>query len=139
MADRDDPPRGLTRRRALAGAAAGAAGAALSGAPAAAARARVRHVDVVVVGAGLAGLTAARDLVRHRRSVLVLEARDRVGGRTLNHQLGHGKVVEIGGQWVGPGQDRVLALARELGLGTFNTYNTGDNVYLRQGVPLTRF
>ena len=56
----------------------------------------------------------------------VLEARDRVGGRTLNHSLGHGEVVEVGGQWVGPGQDRILARARSLRIKTFKTYTKGD-------------
>jgi monoamine oxidase len=71
------------------------------------------EVDVVVIGAGLAGLVAARDLQRAGRSVVVLEARDRVGGRTLNQELGGGKVVEAGGQWIGPTQDRLAALADE--------------------------
>ena len=74
--------------------------------------------DVVVVGAGLAGLTAAPSAPARWAAVLVLEARDRVGGRLLNHTLGDGTVVEVGGQWVGPTQDRVLALAEELGVGT---------------------
>jgi monoamine oxidase len=85
--------------------------------------------DVVVVGAGLAGLTAARRLRRAGRTVVVLEARDRVGGRTLNHELGEGKVVEIGGQWVGPSQDRVLDLIDELGLSTFPTYDSGEHLF----------
>lgn len=65
--------------------------------------------------------------------MIVLEARDRVGGRTLNASLGHGEVVEVGGQWAGPTQDHVLALAKSLGIKTFPTYNTGKNVYLRRG------
>src|SRR5256885_3499878 len=84
--------------------------------------------DVIVVGAGLAGLSAARELQRRGASVLVLEARDRVGGRTLNEPIGDGKVVEVGGQWIGPGQDRIAALARELGVDTFPTHSAGPNV-----------
>ncbi|MDX6648469.1 MAG: monoamine oxidase [Solirubrobacteraceae bacterium] len=92
-----------------------------------------READVVVVGAGLAGLTAARALRRAGVSVVVLEARDRVGGRTLNHELGDGKVVEVGGQWVGPTQHRLLALARELDVDTFPTYAQGENVIEWEG------
>lgn len=122
---------GISRRQALSGAAASVAGAALANAGVASARGwspAARSVDVVVVGAGLAGLTAASDLVAAGHSVAVLEARDRVGGRTLNHPLGGGKVVEVGGQWVGPGQNRVLARARSLGVRTFKTYTRGAQV-----------
>ncbi len=63
----------------------------------------------------------------------MLEARDRVGGRTLNEPIGDGKVVEIGAQWVGPTQDRVLRLIRELGLETFPTYVAGENIFERGG------
>lgn len=84
--------------------------------------------DVLVVGAGLAGLTAARHLVGAGRSVIVLEARDRVGGRIVNQQIGDGKIVEMGGQWAGPTQDRLLSLAAELDVATFPTYDTGKKV-----------
>jgi monoamine oxidase len=87
-----------------------------------------RAVDVAVVGAGLAGLVAARRLDDAGASVAVLEARDRVGGRLLNAGIGDGAVAEIGGQWVGPNQDRVLSLAAELGAETFPTYDSGDSV-----------
>ncbi|MEH6818999.1 MAG: FAD-dependent oxidoreductase [Dietzia psychralcaliphila] len=86
--------------------------------------------DVIVVGAGLAGLVAARRLVEAGRSVRVLEARDRVGGRTLNHVLDDGQVVEAGGQFVGPTQDHVLGLADELGVATFPANSHGDTVYV---------
>ncbi|WP_067714041.1 flavin monoamine oxidase family protein [Nocardia yamanashiensis] len=87
-----------------------------------------RTVDVVVVGAGIAGLVAARDLVRNGAEVLVLEARDRVGGRLLNEELPGGAAIEVGGQWVGPGQDRILDLIDELGLKTFPTYDEGRHI-----------
>jgi len=127
--------RGISRRGALGGALAGAAGIAAGrvGGAAASERRRRRRRDVIVVGAGFAGLSAAREVARAGRSVVVLEARDRVGGRILNHDIGHGKVVEIGGQWVGPTQDRVLALIDELGLKTFDTYVDGKSVYWRNG------
>ena len=83
---------------------------------------------MVVVGAGLAGLVAARQLAAAGRSALVLEARDRVGGRTLNRPVGSGEVAETGGQWVGPTQDRLLALAAELGVETFPTHYQGRNL-----------
>ncbi len=83
--------------------------------------------DLVVVGAGLAGLAAARYAAAQGRSVVVLEARDRVGGRTLNEPIGDGKVVEVGGQWVGPTQHRLVELARELGVDTFPTFTEGES------------
>ena len=128
----------LTRRRLVGGAAVGAATLAV---PAAAdARKKKAHkkttkkpatrkADVIVVGAGLAGLTAARNVAKAGKSVLVLEARDRVGGRTLNHPLPGGKQIDAGAQFVGPTQDHVLGLMKELGIGTFDTYDTGDNVF----------
>ncbi|MGW3997399.1 flavin monoamine oxidase family protein [Amycolatopsis sp. NPDC004772] len=90
----------------------------------------MRRTDVVVVGAGLAGLTTARELTAAGRDVVVLEARDRVGGRTVNHALGDGKVVEAGGQFAGPTQDHVLALAKQVGVETFPAYTRGASVYV---------
>jgi monoamine oxidase len=96
------------------------------------------NAQVVVVGAGIAGLTAARRLVAAGVDTRVVEARDRVGGRTLNYnvtapQASPGTIVEVGGQWVGPGQDRVLALIDELGLSTFKTYEAGNYIDYRNG------
>ena len=91
-------------------------------------------IDVVILGAGLAGLTAARDLQRAGcDSFLVLEAMDRVGGRTLNHDLGNGHFTEAGGQWIGPGQTAIADLARELGIGTFPTYYEGKTIFMAGG------
>src|SRR5438067_6790981 len=124
---------GITRRRLIGTAAAGAA------LPAAAARAASgdQRAEVIVVGAGLSGLAAAHRLARAGRSVLVLEARDRVGGRTYNHPLGGGKVIEAGGEWVGPTQTRVHALIKELGLSTFPQHIVGKHIYDFEGTRMT--
>ncbi len=91
------------------------------------------ETDVAVIGAGLAGLSAARALEAEGVDVAVIEARDRVGGRTVNEPIGDGKIVELGGQWVGPGQDRILELIPELGLETFPTFGEGLNLIERKG------
>ena len=89
-----------------------------------------RDADVAIVGAGFAGLAAARELTTQGVSVLVLEARDRVGGRVLNEDIGNGQTVDVGGQWVGPGQDRILALAEAVGVETFPTYGA-ESLHVR--------
>lgn len=89
-------------------------------------------VDVVVVGAGISGLVAASTLIRAGKSVVVLEARDRVGGRTLSETFGT-DIVELGAQWIGPTQDRMLALTRELDLRTFEQYHRGRKVLVFEG------
>ena len=93
---------------------------------------------MVVVGAGLAGLAAARELSARGASVVVVEARERVGGRVENHDIGGGNVVEVGGQWIGPTQDRLAALASELGVDTFPTHGQGHNV-IEYGGRLRRY
>jgi putrescine oxidase len=85
--------------------------------------------DVVIVGAGPSGLTAARELKRAGLSVAVLEARDRVGGRTWTDTV-DGAMLEIGGQWVSPDQTALLALIEDLGLQTYSRYRDGESVYI---------
>jgi monoamine oxidase len=88
-------------------------------------------LDVAIIGGGLSGLTSARDLRRAGcQSFVVHEARNRVGGRTCNHDLGHGVISEGGGQWIGPGQTAIGDLARELQVDTFDSFCRGKTVYL---------
>jgi monoamine oxidase len=86
------------------------------------------EADVAVVGAGLAGIAAARAVEQGGGSAILVEARDRVGGRLESIDIGDGKWIDVGGQWIGPTQNRVEALARSLGHETFPTYAAGENV-----------
>jgi len=113
-----------------------------------------RTTDVVIVGAGLAGLSAARALTAKGVNVVVLEARGRVGGRTLSYVLSDGRIIDVGGQWIGPlpgqiaqatfptqaiyrPQEHVYKLAKTLGVRTFHTYDTGEYVDYSNGVRTT--
>ncbi len=92
-----------------------------------------RDADFAIVGAGYAGLTAARKLRAAGRSVVVLEAQSRVGGRVYTQKHVDGTPLDLGGQWIGPTQDRILALTREVGVETFPTYGRGHNVLHLRG------
>lgn len=96
------------------------------------------EADVAIVGAGLAGLAAARRIAAAGAEPVVVEARQRVGGRLLNEEIGDGKVVEVGGQWIGPTQERIAALARELDVGTFPTHDEGRHL-IEIGGKLTAY
>jgi monoamine oxidase len=86
---------------------------------------------VVVVGAGFAGLVTARELKKQGVSAIVAEARDRVGGRVHTIRLEDGTAIDVGGQWTGPGQDRIRALADEMGVRSFPTWPEGSHVSYR--------
>ncbi|GGF19401.1 flavin monoamine oxidase family protein [Subtercola lobariae] len=91
--------------------------------------------DVVVIGAGATGLTAAVRLQQAGHSVVVLEARDRVGGRLWSDHI-DGQLYEIGGQWVSPDQTVLLETLDELGLDTYARYREGESVYIgADGAP----
>src|SRR5687767_14089278 len=72
-------------------------------------------VDVAIVGGGLSGLSAARRVRAAGRSVTVLEARERVGGKMRSDTV-DGHHADLGAHWIDPTQDRIAALARELGV-----------------------
>jgi len=95
-----------------------------------------RSCEVAIIGAGLSGLTAASALVDANVDVLVVEAQDRVGGRTLTVHR-HGTFIDHGGQWVSNGQDRLMALASELGVPLFDTWHDGLTVDWNNGTRST--
>src|SRR5690242_11000652 len=88
--------------------------------------------DVIVVGAGLAGLKAAQELVKAGRSVIVLEAKDRVGGRLKYGEVA-GRNADLGGQWVGPGHSALLGEATRLGIETYKQHTEGKTVMQLMG------
>jgi monoamine oxidase len=133
---------GISRRRLLGSGAAAGAGALLAGVPSADAAAKQGktksakqlQADVCVVGAGFAGLSAARSLVAAGKSVIVLEARDRVGGRSWSFPIkGASDVANMGATFVGPTQYQTIALCKEMGISLFPTYSTGKLLWYENG------
>src|ERR1700676_165827 len=92
--------------------------------------ARRLEADVCVVGAGYAGLTAALRLHQQGRSVVVLEARDRVGGRVWTQQVSDGFSVDRGAAWLAPKHDAIFRLARDFGVPTYKTWVKGAHLLI---------
>ncbi|CAD6885673.1 unnamed protein product, partial [Tilletia laevis] len=90
-------------------------------------------LDTIIIGGGFSGLSAAKTLAAAGKSYLVIEARNRTGGRVENAQLPGGGYTEVGGEFFGPTQDHALNLAKELGVDLYETYNKGDNVWYLNG------
>src|SRR6476619_319440 len=97
--------------------------------------------DVCVVGAGYAGLTAALRLKQASMSVAVLEARDRVGGRVWTRRDADADAtpLDMGGTWLGPGQDAAYGLAKEMGVETFPTHAEGETVLVTRDGEMRRY
>ena len=94
--------------------------------------------DVVIIGAGATGLTAATRLKAAGLSVAVIEARDRVGGRLLTDHI-DGQLYEVGGQWVSPDQTALIQTLADLGLDTYERYREGESVYVGADGEAKRF
>ena len=88
-----------------------------------------READVVVVGAGLSGLIAAREVLAAGREPVIIEANDRVGGRILTAEPIAGVPVELGAQWIGDTHHRMEALAADLGVEIFDQFEEGETSY----------
>ncbi|KAL4779260.1 hypothetical protein BJX76DRAFT_365447 [Aspergillus varians] len=86
--------------------------------------------DVLIIGAGLAGLTAAHDVIRAGLSCIVLEARDRVGGKTWSQRTSDGKgVIDLGAAWINDtNQSRVYALAKRYGAELIEQNTQGNGI-----------
>jgi monoamine oxidase len=91
------------------------------------------EADVCIAGAGFAGLTAARRLRQAGRSVVVLEARDRVGGRIWTDHLSDGSPIDRGGAWLAPQHEAVFRLAGEVGVSTYKTWVKGAHLLVGEG------
>ena len=89
----------------------------------------VHEADVIIVGAGLSGLVAAREVLKAGREPLVLEADDRVGGRILTEEPMPGVFLELGAQWIGDTHHRMEALAADFGIGLYQQFEDGDTSY----------
>jgi monoamine oxidase len=88
----------------------------------------MNKVDTIIIGGGFAGVSAARILNKAGQSILLLEARDRIGGRVYTKRVEKGISLDLGGQWIGPTQNRMYELVEEYGLEIYPTYSAGKSV-----------
>lgn len=88
----------------------------------------ILNTEIVIIGAGYAGIAAAKRLQQAGKPFIVLEARDRIGGRTLSEKLECGATIDLGAQWIGPTQTHMWDWVRETKTETFDTYDTGKNI-----------
>jgi monoamine oxidase len=88
----------------------------------------VKPHHTIIIGAGFSGIAAAAKLYKAGKPFLILEARERLGGRVHTQTLSSGATVDLGGQWIGPSQNRMYELIKEHGLSYFETYNEGKNI-----------
>jgi monoamine oxidase len=88
----------------------------------------MHSAEVIILGGGFSGLAAAKILQQAGRSFLLVEARERLGGRTHTRWINSNQYLDLGGMWIGPTQDRMYALAREHRMEWYETYNEGRNI-----------
>lgn len=91
------------------------------------------QADSCVIGAGYAGLAAAYKLQKAGKTVVVLEARDRIGGKVFTQTLPDGTAINMGGTWIGEGHTRLYELVREFGVEIYRQYVQGDNLMVLDG------
>lgn len=94
---------------------------------------KIPSTEVIIVGAGFSGIAAAKKLHEAGISFKILEARDRIGGRVFTRYLKDDLYVDLGGQWIGPTQDRMYELCKEYGISYFETYDEGKNILNLRG------
>ena len=128
---------GLSRRSLLAGTGGLAGLVALGRDASSKSQAPAASVDVVVIGAGLSGLIAARELVKKGKTVALLEAKSAIGGRMVNKKVAGDGVIDLGGQWGGKTHYRFEALSDELNLKRYPSYYDGKGVFVWNGKPYT--
>ena len=94
---------------------------------------KIPDTEVIIIGAGFSGIAAAKKLHEAGISFKILEARDRIGGRVYTNYLKEDLYVDLGGQWIGPTQDRMYELCKEYGISYFETYDEGKNILNLRG------